>query len=162
MVKTTTDINYDYKTHKYFLNNSYLQDIYGFSVGDCLKLDDTNDVEKALKRGSRVIYSFVYMYCPDLEEREKLEYLIANSEELRDAICAAMGEYFYSLYNEEFDNSYRTGIYGKKEISMNELKEASVSLEIQRLLNNAGLLFRGHRACLDIDKIREAKNKGEF
>nr|DAF20229.1 MAG TPA: hypothetical protein [Caudoviricetes sp.] len=162
MVNKTTTIDYDYSTHKYFLKDEYLQENYGFSVNDFVKLDDTNDVEKCLKRISKVIYEYIYEYAYDNNEREKLEYIIANNDDLRDKVAEAQGEFCYSLYNEEFDNSYRNGIYGKTEISMSDLNNASVSLQVKRILHNSGVLFRGIRCDLDIDKIREAKSKGEF
>ena len=56
MVNLTENIDYDYTTHKYFLKNEYLQEHYGFSVSDVFKIDDSNDVERCLKRISNIIY----------------------------------------------------------------------------------------------------------
>ena len=99
----TTNIKYDINKHQYYITDEYLQDNYGFSLGDELSFDNDNDIDKFIKRASNVIYTFIHKANPDTANIK--DYMIASDIGLRDTVAESIGEFLYSIAQYGYDNS---------------------------------------------------------
>ena len=137
----TTNIRYDINKHQYYITDEYLQDNYGFSLGDELAFDNDNDIDKFIKRASSVVYTYIHKSNPDTAKIK--DYMIASNTNLRDVVAQAIGEFLYSVSQYGYDNSSRTGIDSKVQVSYKDLENAELPLLAKDLLYTNGLLFRG-------------------
>ena len=148
----TTNIKYDINKHQYYITDEYLQDNYGFSLGDELSFDNDNDIDKFIKRASNVIYTFIHKANPDTANIK--DYMIASDIGLRDTVAESIGEFLYSIAQYGYDNSSRTGIDSKVQVSYKDLENAELPLLARDLLYTNGLLFRGTYS-FDVDTNSE-------
>lgn len=156
LYKETDTIKYDVNMHQYYITDKYLQDNYGLSLGDELKFDTDNDIEKFIKRASVVIYNYFCKFNRNTADYKI--YCVASNEDLRNTVAMAIGEFLYSVAQYGFDNSARTGTDSKVEISIADLEKAEIPLLSEQLLYNAGLLFRGtYSVSVDYDKLKAMK-----
>lgn len=156
MFEETSTIKYDLNKHQYYITDEYLQDNYGFSLGDELEFDNDNDIDKFIKRASNVIYSYIYKSNPDMADYKS--FMIAKNTELRDAVANAVGELLYSISQYGYDNSSRTGIDSKVQVSFHDLETAELPVLCIDILRNAGLLWRGsYKTTEDVARAKAAK-----
>lgn len=148
----TANIKYDINKHQYYITDEYLQDNYGFSLGDELVFDNDNDVDKFIKRASSVVYTYIHKSNPDTAKIK--DYMIASNTNLRDVVAEVIGEFLYSVSQYGYDNSSRTGIDSKVQVSYKDLENAELPLLARDLLYTNGLLFRGTYS-FDVDTNSE-------
>lgn len=126
---------YDIRKHRYILYPDALQNLYGINLIDVLDSDSDIDPEtlpeRFLDRASLILYTYMYSWA---ENKDKTEYVL-SLEGKREGIKDAMLEYVYSLLMNNTDPSiFFTG---------NSLRAVEVPPNVQTILLNNGLIFRG-------------------
>lgn len=131
----TNRMFYNINKHRYILTPDAIEQTYGIQLLDVL--DSDGDIspdtlpERFLDRASKMLYTYMYSWA---EDHDKTEYVLSLPKN-RDGIEEAMEEYVYSLLMNNTDPSvYFTG---------NSLNAVEVPPNVQTILLNNGLIFRG-------------------
>jgi hypothetical protein len=139
-------ITYDIKRHRHIITAEYMRDEYGVELAGVL--DSTGDInpatlpERWLNQVSIIIHNYIYRYA---KNKKITEYKLAMEDDWIDCLQEAMGQLALSLLLTNNNISLLTGISiqdGKK-VGRMDIMQNVVPVNVEDILRNGGLLFRG-------------------
>ena len=145
-------ITYDIDKHRHTITEEYMRDEYGIELSGVL--DGTGDINPAtlpqrwLNQVSIIIHNYIYRYA---KNKKVTEYKLATDDEWIDCLQEAMGQLALSLLLTNNNISLLTGISiqdGKK-VDREDIIKNIVPVNVEDILRNGGLLFRGHFTGFD-------------
>lgn len=141
------DMTYDYNSHKYVLTPQCVKNELGQDLEEVLdKTGDANPstlAERFLKRVSHLVYCHIYAYAQNVP---LVEYMLAKQERFRDVLKNAMLErVLFMLTSGDVTTQSGLNLRDGRKISKADLKDASIPMEEECILENAGLLYAGFR-----------------
>jgi hypothetical protein len=106
-----------------------------------------------LNRVSHLVYCHIYSYTPNVAA---VEFMLAKNERYRDVIKAAMLErVLFMLSSGDVTTQSGLNLRDGRKISKADLKDASIPMEEECILENAGLTYTGFRGLPLGFKVRE-------
>lgn len=140
-------ITYDINKHRHTITAEYMRDEYGVELAGVL--DSTGDInpatlpERWLNQVSILLHNYIYRYA---KNRKITEYKLAMEDDWIDCLQEAMGQLALSLLLTNNNISLLTGINiqeGKK-VDRDDITKNVIPVNVEDILRNGGLLFRGH------------------
>ena len=140
-------ITYDINKHRHTITEEYMRDEYGVELAGVL--DSTGDINPAtlpqrwLNQVSILLHNYIYRYA---KNKKVTEYKLATDDNWIDCLQEAMGQLALSLLLTNNNISLLTGISiqdGKK-VDREDIVKNIVPVNVEDILRNGGLLFRGH------------------
>lgn len=138
-------ITYDLSTHRHTITEEYMRDKFGVELAK--ELDSTGDInavtlpQRWLNQVSILIYNYIYRYA---KNKNITEYKLASEKEWIDCLQEAMGQLAFSLLLVNNNISLITGIgLDGKKVDRIDIIQNVVPVNVEDLLRNGGLLFRG-------------------
>ena len=150
-------IKYDISTHRHILQPEYMRDKFGVELSGVL--DSTGDIhpaslpERWLNQVSIIIHNYIYRYA---KNKKVTEYKLATDDNWIDCLQEAMGQLALSLLLTNNNISLLTGINiqeGKK-VDRVDIIQNVVPVNVEDILWNGGLLYRGHYAGFDYSLLK--------
>ena len=150
-------IKYDISTHRHILQPEYMRDKFGVELSGVL--DSTGDIhpaslpERWLNQISILLYNYIYRYA---KNKKVAEYKLATDDEWIDCLQEAMGQLAFSLLLVNNNISLLTGINiqdGKK-VDREDIIQNVVPVNVEDILRNGGLLYRGHYVGFDYSLLK--------
>ena len=150
-------ITYDIKRHRHTITEEYMRDEYGVELAGVL--DSTGDInpatlpERWLNQVSIIIHNYIYRYA---KNKKVTEYKLATDDNWIDCLQEAMGQLALSLLLTNNNISLLTGINiqeGKK-VDREDIIQNVVPVNVEDILRNGGLLYRGHYVGFDYSLLK--------
>ena len=150
-------IKYDISTHRHTITEEYMRDEYGVELAGVL--DSTGDInpatlpERWLNQVSILLHNYIYRYA---KNRKITEYKLAMEDDWIDCLQEAMGQLALSLLLTNNNISLLTGINiqeGKK-VDREDIIQNVVPVNVEDILRNGGLLYRGHYVGFDYSLLQ--------
>ena len=146
-VRNNSNIAYDLDTHRYTITQEYMRDKFGIELARAL--DSTGDINAAtlpqrwLNQVSIILYNYIYRYA---KNKKIHEYKLAMESDWIDCLQEAMGQLAYHLLLVNNNIGLLTGlsIENGKKIERVDIIQNVVPVQVEDILRNGGLLFRGY------------------